>query len=112
MVARGRRPAHRNGTVGRPFRRFRARLVDNATHCQNPTCGKALVRDAPCTHPTHQRLKGCPTYHAYPTLEHPHRLIDGGAVRDQDNALVFCFECNARGGRGRRPTTPTASRRW
>lgn len=114
MVRNGPRPPHRRGTSGRRWDRFRAGQVDGVTHCQNPTCGKPLVRDAPCTHPTHQGMKGCPTYHAYPTLEHPHRLVDGGPARDPGNALVYCYQCNARGGRAGRTTTPTAgaSRRW
>lgn len=115
MVQKGGRPTYRNPTVGRPWRRFRRGQLAGATHCQNPTCGKPLVRDATCAHPSHQRLGYCPTYHAYPTLEHPQRLVDGGAARSTSNALVYCFQCNSRGAR--RPAKPKRveaqpSRRW
>lgn len=103
MVRYGPRPEHRRGTVGRPWRRFRKGQVDGVTHCQNHTCGKPLVRDALCTHPSHQKQGYCSTFHAYPTLQHRQRLIDGGAVRSASNALVYCFECNARDNR--RPRT-------
>lgn len=96
MVSRGPRPEHRKGTTGRPWRRFRRNLVDVATNCAY--CSALFVRDAPCTHPTHRGLSGCPTHTHYPTLEHPHALVDGGAVRDRGNALVVCYGCNARMG--------------
>lgn len=113
MVHRGPRPAHRKGTVGRPWRRFRKNTVDGVTHCQNPTCGELLVRDAPCTHPNHQRLGYCPTHPRYPTLEHPHRLVDGGEVRSGGNAQVWCYSCNSRGGRSKAVRgDPGPSRHW
>ena len=116
MVRTGPRPAHRKGTAGARWARFRAQQIRDVTHCQNPVCGKPLIRHALCTHPTHQRLRYCPTHHAYPPLEHPHRLVDGGRARDPDNALVYCYSCNSRGG-GRTPPTPKAqalapSRAW
>lgn len=112
MVHRGKRPEHRRGTVGRRWRRFRKDVTSGVTHCQN--CGDLLIRDATCAHPNHQPLGYCPTHPKYPTLEHPHRLVDGGAVRSTSNALVYCYSCNSSGGRNRggRAPTPTPSRRW
>jgi hypothetical protein len=107
MVASGPRPAHRRGTTGRPWRRFRGKLVGAATNCCY--CQIPFVTDAPCQHPTHARLKGCPTYHAYPTVEHYETLIEGGPVMDPSTAGVACYRCNSTTGavlRHRRTSTP------
>lgn len=98
MVSSGPRPSHRRGTTGRKWVRFRSRHVDAATHCANPTCGKVLRRDMPCTHPRHQHLNGCPTHPDYPTLQHPDSLIQGGHPRDDANAEVWCYYCNSSEG--------------
>ena len=91
-----RRPAYRNATVGRPWRRHRNRHIAEATGCCY--CPLPFVRDAPCGHESHQRLSGCPTHPLYPTIEHPHALILGGAPRSDDNTLVAHFRCNSRRG--------------
>ena len=90
------RPAYRNATVGRPWRRHRSRHIAAATACCY--CGGPFVRDGACNHPTHQQLTGCPTHPWYPTIEHPHALILGGAPRSDDNTLVAHFRCNSKRG--------------
>ena len=113
MVRTGPRPAHRRGTAGATYARFRERHTNGATHC--PRCGVALVRDAACQHPSHQKIGYCPTHPAYPTLEHLTPLVDGGSKLDGANAAVLCYRCNAQGG-GRRAAAghfkPKTSRRW
>jgi hypothetical protein len=107
MVHKGPRPEHRKGTSGRPWIRYRNRVLAGATHCAN--CGQAFITNAPCTHPTHAHMPGCPTHPRYPTLEHPQALIDGGAVTDPANGAAFCSECNLRAGShlaARRRRTP------
>jgi len=98
-----RRPAHRKGTTGQQWRKFRASVLASSAICGR--CGEAdWVTDAPCNHPTHADLKGCPTHPRYPTLGHIKALKHGGKVRDRANARPEHFRCNASAGDGtRRP---------
>jgi len=95
MVHKGKRPEHRRGTTGRPWRRYRDNKVSQATQCcygDGP-----FVTDAQCDHPTHAGMPGCPTHPLAPTLEHPRALIQGGHPRDPDG-LVAHFRCNSKRG--------------
>ncbi len=105
MVSRGPTPAHRKGTSGRPWVRFRKGLLRGATNCCY--CYTPFVTDAACEHRSHQGLRGCPTHPQYPTVEHPQALIQGGAPRSRDNAMVACSRCNSSRGAGVRPRRHT-----
>jgi hypothetical protein len=92
-----RRQPHRRGANGRPYRRFRAAVIDSETVCQR--CGEGgFVTDAPCAHPSHARMRGCPTHPRYPTLGHRVDLQHGGRARDRANAGLEHFGCNASAG--------------
>lgn len=108
-------PAHRRGTTGRPWRRFHASILTTATVCCicNGRRG-GFVRNATCTHPTHQGLRGCPTHPLAPSLEHHQPLSLGGAVRSRHNAGAAHFSCNSSRGNGtkRSHTTKPARQTW
>jgi hypothetical protein len=109
MVHKGPRPAYRRATAGPAWTRFRRRVLAEATNCAY--CQAPFVTGAPCTHPSHAAMGGCPAHPQYPTVEHVESLVHGGAARDPGNALPVCNRCNStRGATTRRVVTK--SRHW
>lgn len=109
------RPAYRRGTTGKQWQKFRASIIGAGTVCC--ICGNSkgpIVTDAPCQHPAHQHLKGCPTHPLAPSLEHPKALVHGGAARSKSNAKLSHFGCNARKGQadGQRRKAKRSSWDW
>lgn len=107
------RPAHRRGTTGAPYRRAQKALFASGNVCAR--CGNAkgpIVRDARCGHPAHQHLKGCPTHPLAPSYGHIRDLQHGGSVRDPRNRQLEHFGCNASAGARSRAKPARSSWDW
>lgn len=94
-----RRPAHRKGTTGAAYQKLQKAVTTGPGVCAR--CGNSkgpIVRDAPCRHPKHAHLKGCPTHPLAPSLGHIVDLQHGGRPRDRNNTQIEHFGCNSRAG--------------
>lgn len=109
------RPAHRKGTTGQRYRRLQAEVF-KGTICQR--CGNAkgpIVRAKCDTHPSHAKLKYCPTHPLAPSLGHREDLQYGGAALDPKNARLEHFSCNSTAGarsKHRKPSSTHQSWSW
>lgn len=90
------RPAHRRGTTGDAWRKLQRRVF-KGTVCER--CGGTkFVMNYRCAHPSHAKLRYCPTHPLAKSVGHIIDLADGGDALDPKNVRLEHLGCNSSAG--------------